>query len=327
MPTSLSDPSRRGFMAGAVALAGAGVTGPAAAAEPFFRPTGLPIGIQLYTLGPDAAKDLDATLAAVAAIGYRAVESAGFLGRKPAEFRAALDRAGLKCTSAHVQARAMGPDGGFDGDLERLAEGLATVGATHAVMPSPRIPDRLAGPPAAGEGLGDFYRRVTGALTLSDWQMNAAFLNEKGAALKKAGIKVGYHNHNFEFRPLPVKGGDETNGMAILLKETDPELVTFEIDVGWVSAAGIDPVALMQQHKGRFTMMHVKDMKASTRPNVELKMDPTEIGSGAIDWKRLLPASHAAGVRDFFVEQEPPFERPRIEAAKISHDFLAGVTA
>ncbi|MDZ4375515.1 MAG: sugar phosphate isomerase/epimerase [Phenylobacterium sp.] len=322
MRTSLFDPSRRGFLAGAAAVAGLGVTSSAAAAQPFFQRVGLPIGIQLYSLGPDAAKDLDATLAAVAAIGYRTVELAGFMGRKPADVRAALDRAGLKCGSAHVQARALGPDGGFDGDLAALAEGLAVVGATHAVMPSPRIPDRLAGRPAEGESMGAFYRRVTGALTLHDWQMNAAFLNEKGAVLKKSGIRIGYHNHNFEFRPL-----GQTTGMEILLKETDPDIVTFEIDVGWVSAAGGDPVALMQAHKDRFTMMHVKDLKAGTEPNFALSMQPTEVGSGRLDWKRLLPAAYAAGVRGFYVEQEPPFERPRIEAAKICHDYLAGVMA
>ncbi|ODT89631.1 sugar phosphate isomerase/epimerase [Phenylobacterium sp. SCN 70-31] len=327
MRTRLSDPSRRGFLAAGAALAGAAMTGPAAAAQPFFKRVGLPIGIQLYTLGPDAAKDLDGTLAAVAAMGYRNVELAGFLGRKPVEMRAALDRAGLKCASAHVQARALGPDGGFDGDLDKLAEGLAAVGAVNAVMPSPRIPDRLAGRPAEGESIGDFYRRVTGALTLHDWQMNAAFLNEKGAVLKKAGIRIGYHNHNFEFRPLSGNSGGETTGMEVLLKETDPDVVTFEIDVGWVAAAGLDPIALMQKHKGRFTMMHVKDLKAGTEPNFALSMQPTEIGSGKLDWKRLLPAAYAAGVRGFYVEQEPPFERPRIEAAKINHDFLAGVTA
>ncbi len=97
--------------------------------------------------------------------------------------------------------------------------------------------------------------------------------------------------------------------------------------MGWVAAAGRDPLELLNQHKGRFTMMHVKDIKASTKPNFNLMQDPTEIGSGVLDWKKLLPAAHAGGVRSFFVEQEPPFERPRIEAVKIDHDYLAGLVA
>lgn len=292
----------------------------AQAAQPFFKQAGLPIGIQLYTLGPDAAKDLDGTLRAVADIGYRTVELPGFLGKPPADLRAALDRAGLTCPSVHVQPR--GGDLSFSSDLGKLAAAMHAVGAKAAVAPICWFPDRFEMRPQAGEDMGGMLRRLVSQMTADDWKQNADFLNRKATALKAEGVKVGYHNHNFEFLPL-----GSTNGQEILLKETDPSLVTFEIDVGWVSAAGHDPIALMARHKGRFTMMHVKDIKPSTKPNFALQMDPTEVGSGAIDWKKLLPAARAAGVTGFFVEQEPPFARPRIEAAKMCHDFLAGVTA
>jgi sugar phosphate isomerase/epimerase len=304
-PISL-DLHRRGFLAAGLAAMTAG--GASAAAQPFFKRHGLPIGIQLYTLGPDAAKDLDGTLKAVAGIGYKSVELAGLLGRTGAQMKAALDAAGLVCTSAHVQGR-----GQLDGDLGKLAGDLTTIGVKTAVMPSPYIPDRLQ-----GKGL----REVLTQLTADDWKMNADFLNEKAGVLAKSGIKLGYHNHNFEFAPL-----GSTNGLEIMIQRTDPKLVTFELDVGWVAAAGVDPAAFFAKHKGRFTLMHVKDIKADTKPNFALQMDPTEIGSGKLPWKTLLPAAYAAGVRGFYVEQEPPFARPRIEAAKISHDYLAGVTA
>jgi len=304
-PISL-DLHRRGFLAAGLAAMTAG--GASAAAQPFFKRHGLPIGIQLYTLGPDAAKDLDGTLKAVAGIGYKSVELAGLLGRTGAQMKAALDAAGLICTSAHVQGR-----GQLDGDLGKLAGDLTTIGVKTAVMPSPYIPDRLQ-----GKGL----REVLTQLTADDWKMNADFLNEKAGVLAKSGIKLGYHNHNFEFAPL-----GSTNGLEIMIQRTDPKLVTFELDVGWVAAAGVDPAAFFAKHKGRFTLMHVKDIKADTKPNFALQMDPTEIGSGKLPWKTLLPAAYAAGVRGFYVEQEPPFARPRIEAAKISHDYLAGVTA
>lgn len=304
-PTSL-DLHRRGFLAAGLAAMTTG--GATAAAQPFFKRHGLPIGIQLYTLGPDAAKDLDGTLKAVAGIGYKSVELAGLLGRTGAQMKAALDAAGLVCTSAHVQGR-----GQLDGDLAKLAGDLTAIGVKTAVMPSPYIPDRLQ-----GKGL----REVLTQLTADDWKMNADFLNEKAVVLAKSGIKLGYHNHNFEFAPL-----GSTTGLEIMIQRTDPKLVTFELDVGWVAAAGVDPAAFFAKHKGRFTLMHVKDIKADTQPNFELKMDPTEIGSGKLPWKTLLPAAYAAGVRGFYVEQEPPFARPRIEAAKISHDYLAGVTA
>jgi sugar phosphate isomerase/epimerase len=311
---------RRGFLAGAASLAGLGMSGGAmAAAQPFFTRTKLPIGIQLYTLGPDAQKDLDGTLKAVAGIGYRKVELAGLLGRSPSEFRAALDRAGLACTSAHIQAK--GGPGTFDSDLSKLAADLNTLGVKTAIMPSLNIPSRF-GAPTAQEGIVGYLRRVAEGVTVDDWKMNADYLNEKGKALKSAGIQVGYHNHNFEFAPV-----GSTNGLEILLANTDPALVTFEVDIGWVAAAGVDPYAFLAKHKGRFSLMHVKDIKADTKPNYAFSMDPAEIGSGKLDWKRLLPAAYAAGVRGFYVEQEPPFTRPRLEAAKISYDYLASVQA
>lgn len=312
-----TDLCRRGFLT----ATGAALAGPAmGAAQPFFKRHGLPIGIQLYTVGADAAKDLDGTLKALSAIGYRSVESAGFLGRTPAQFRAALDAAGLACPSTHIQGR--GGANSFSGDLGKLGEALTTIGVKTAVMVVPYLPDRLDQRPASGEDVWDWLRRVMSQLTADDYKMNADFLNAKAAGLKAAGIKVGYHNHNFELAPV-----GSTTGLEILLKNTDPSLVTFEMDLGWVAAAGADPAALLNKHRGRFTMVHIKDLKATTKPNFALRMDPTEIGSGFVDWARILKTAYASGVRGFYVEQEAPFVLPRLEAAKVSHDYLASVVA
>jgi sugar phosphate isomerase/epimerase len=313
-----ADLSRRGFLATGAAALGAAYGGVASAAEkPFFQRHSVPVGIQLYSLGPDLAKELDAQLATVAKIGFRSVELAGYLGRTPAELRAAFDRVGLICPSAHVSPKsANGPS--FSGDLAKLADELKVIGVKSAIMPIQYIPDRF--------GSADL-RQVATQMTADDWKWNADFLNEKAAVLKKGGIVTGYHNHNFEFAPLRDAKGGETNGMEILLKGTDPSLVTFELDVGWVTAAGKDPHALLKDHPGRFTQMHVKDIKASTKANFELRQDPTEVGGGIIDWKKLLPAAYAAGIRGFYYEQEPPFAHARLESAKISFDYLAGVVA
>ncbi|MGR4862364.1 sugar phosphate isomerase/epimerase family protein [Caulobacter sp. LARHSG274] len=308
-----ADLSRRGLLAAGAAALGAAYGGVAGAAEkPFFQRRSLPVGIQLYTLGPDLQKDLDAQLATVAKIGFKSVELAGYLGRTPAELRAAFDRAGLVCPSAHIPPKAAsGPS--FSGDLAKLADELHVIGVKAAIMPILYIPDRLGGAD---------LRQAGPQMTADDWKWNADFLNEKAAVLKKAGIVSGYHNHNFEFTPL-----GNTTGMEILLKGTDPNLVTFEMDVGWVTAAGQDPFALLKTHPHRFTQMHVKDIKASTKPNFELRQDPTEVGAGMIPWPKLLPAAYAAGVRGFYVEQEPPFAHSRLDSAKISFDYLAKVTA
>jgi sugar phosphate isomerase/epimerase len=300
---------RRGFLAAGLAAMTAG--GASAAAQPFFKRHALPIGIQLYTLGPDAAKDLEGTLKAVAGIGYKTIELQGLLGRTGAEMRKIMDAAGLACPSIHVQGR-----GQLDGDLAKLADELKALGVKTAVMPVPVIPDRLT------QAAGGDWRKSLALLTADDWKMNADFLNEKAAVLAKSGIGLGYHNHNFEFAPL-----GSTNGLEILIQNTDPKLVTFELDVGWVAAAGLDPAAIFTRHKGRFSLMHMKDIKPGTATNYDLKMDPTEVGSGKLPWKTLLPTAYAAGVRGFYVEQEAPFARPRIEAAKISYDYLASLAA
>lgn len=310
---AVADLSRRGLLAAGAATFGAAFAGAAGAAEtPFFQRHKLPVGIQLYSLGPDLAKELDAQLATVAKIGFKSVELAGYLGRTPAELRAAFDKAGLIAPSAHIAPKgANGPS--FSGDLAKLADELHVIGVKSAIMPILYIPDRFTGAD---------LRQAGGQMTADDWKWNADFLNEKAAVLKKAGIVTGYHNHNFEFAPL----GD-TTGMEILLKGTDPSLVTFEMDVGWVTAAGHDPFAMLKAYPGRFTQMHVKDIKATTKTNFELRQDPTEVGGGMIDWKRLLPAAYAAGVRGFYYEQEPPFAHARLESAKISYDYLAKVVA
>lgn len=308
--------SRRGLLGAGAALLGATVAGSVGAASaPFFQSHKLPVGIQLYSLGPDLAKELDAQLATVAKIGFKSVELAGYLGRTPAELRAAFDKAGLVCPSAHISPKGAG---GFSGDLAKLADEMHVIGVKSVMMPIFYIPDRMGGADLRAAGT---------QMTADDWKWNADFLNEKAAVLKKAGIVSGYHNHNFEFAPLNDAKGGDTNGMEILLKGTDPNLVTFEMDAGWVTAAGHDPLAMLKAHPGRFTQMHVKDIKPTTKANFELKQDPTEVGSGMIDWKKLLPAAYAAGVRGFYYEQEPPFAHPRLESAKISYDYLAKVVA
>ena len=154
------------------------------------------------------------------------------------------------------------------------------------------------------------------------WKRTAALLNERGAALKPLGIDFGYHNHNLEFAPV---GG--TTGWDIITRETDPALVHFEVDIGWLAAAGLDPVAFLRRHSGRVRWLHIKDLKADSVANFGLSMHPTEIGSGKQDWAKILPAAHRAGVQHYYVEQEPPFAIPRMEAAARSYAFLAQLRA
>lgn len=305
--------NRRSVLAAAAVFAGAPVL--AAGGAPFFKRHKLPIGLQLYTLGNISAT-LDETLGRVAATGYRTVELAGYYGRTPAELRQALDRAGLRCTSSHVRLTP-------GQDYAKLAAEGRIIGFDRVIHPMFNFPPGASLRPGPGETIMDVIGRIGQSMRPDQWKSQAEFLNQAGAALKAEGLRVGYHNHNAEFSPGP----DGRTGYDILLKETDPALVTFEMDAGWVAAAGLDPVTLLRRYSGRFELMHVKDVKASTKPNFSLQQDPAEVGSGSMSWPSILPAAYAAGVRRFFVEQEAPFVRDRLESVAISFRYLNTLAA
>lgn len=315
--------SRRSFMATTAAVGCTAATAGFSAPERrrrFFAGHGLPIGLQLYTLGDAPEKDLDGTLQAVAKIGYRTVEGVGYMNHTAAEFRAALDRAGLSCPSTHVPLE---PDSGggpsLAGDVGPLAADMHRLGVKYVVVPIFAVPQRL-GRQLQGEDGAAFLGRVGREMTADDWRRLAAQLNEKGAALKREGLKLGYHNHNVELSRLGSK-----TALDLLLENTDPGLVWFEMDAGWVAAGGAEPITLLRAHPHRFRLMHIKDLKASTVPNAALRMDPANVGAGTLDWKAILPAAYDAGVRYYYVEQEPPFVEPRLRAARADYDYLARV--
>jgi sugar phosphate isomerase/epimerase len=301
---------------GGLRTAAAGETGTG-----WFARRHLPIGLQLYTVGDSARRDFDATLAKVAQIGYRAIELAGYHGQPLEVLRASSKRHGVKYTSIHVGATARPGEPGLDQDLPKLAADLHALGVTDVVMPMFQIPERF-GAPGASEGFVPYLQRVSQGLTRDDWQRTADLLNDRGAKLRALGLRFGYHNHNPELAPL----GD-TNGLELLLAATSAEDVTFEMDVGWVSAGGGDPLALLARHPRRFQLMHVKDIYATTKTNYALQQDPAEVGAGRLDWPRLLPAAFAAGVRKFYVEQEAPFKTDRFTAIGKSFRYLTAFDA
>jgi sugar phosphate isomerase/epimerase len=276
------------------------------------------LGLQLYTMGDDVATDLPGSLQAVAAIGYREVELPSFYGRPAKELRAALDAARLGCPSVHVPAFPFSPGMmSLADDPAKLAAEVHALGARYVVMPLFLLPESALHAPKPGE---DFLATLTAAataMTTGEWKRTAAFLNEKGRALKKLGLRLAYHNHNPEFLTLP----DGTNGFELLVKHTDPDLVAFELDVGWVAAGGADPVTVLSSHPGRIQLLHLKDLK-TTPAHIPFKMNPSDVGAGIIDWPQLLRAARTAEVDQYFVEQEPPFERPRIESARIAFQYL-----
>lgn len=255
-------------------------------------PYGKPIGLQLYTLRDDLAKDVPGTIKKLAAIGYKEVEVYDFYGRTAKEFGQILKDNGLATPSGHYMTRHI------KADWQKHIDDAKELGMKHMVNAILEPPERQA---------LDDYKGLVGLFTKAAEQT------------RKAGIQFCYHNHNFEFK----KYGD-TTAFDFLLKELDPKLVNFEMDCFWVTHAGQDPVDYFKKHPGRFPLLHIKDLTAGHPAATELddrKGLFSEVGHGTIDWKRIFAAAPQGGMKHFYVEQDY-CERPPLESIKMSYEYL-----
>src|SRR5260370_12702215 len=246
---------------------------------------GIPVGIQLYMVNADLTKDPAGTLKKLAEIGYSEVETAGFGKLSAAQFRDLLRDAGLRAPSAHL---------GFGTeDTGKLLDDAKTLGVEYVV--SSMLPPKDEGMPACFMSLN--------RLSADDFRHIAANANEIGQKAKAIGLKYAYHNHNFEFRDM----GDGKTGYDILLDETDPSVVKFETDCGWMKVGGKDPIEYLKRHGNRIAMLHAKDFKNITKPVTALfspdRPIPTELGRGSVDLKPIVDAGLKAGVKHIFVVQ------------------------
>ena len=268
----------------------------------------IPPGLQLWTVKDEIAKDFAGTLKALSAIGYKRVESAGWVNRTPAEFAAGVRDAGLECTSCHFGMRDLMTDADADKHIAETKE----VGAAYIVASSPNMTRPIPAGMPWGQG-------VAAAMTLADWQANAERMNVVGAKAKAAGLKFGYHNHAAEFLMY-----DGKLAWGELLRITDPELVVFELDLGWVAAAGVDPVDGLKLGGKRVHLLHVKDLKTSVRVPNTLAEDETTtpIGKGTLNWPAIFAQANHASIHSWFVEQEAPFVQPPLDALAESMAYL-----
>jgi sugar phosphate isomerase/epimerase len=291
--------SRRQFLLssglGVVALASSGLP-PLARTTPLDKRP----GIQLYTINEAMRADPTGSLKRLRQIGFVEVESAGFGSLSAKQFRGLLDSAGVSCPSAHLQ---------FDTDnLGPAFEDAHALGATYAVSSIMR--SLVLGPKAPKEAL------KTG-MSLDEAKLTADLANRIGEAAQRAGLQFAYHNHNFEF--ANQAGG--AIGYDLLLKRTDPKLVKFEIDCGWMIFAGHDPIEYFRKYPQRFPMIHVKDFLARAYGDTEMR--GAELGHGAVDYKPIFAAAAEAGLQHYFVEQEGPFARMSpVDAAQADYDYL-----
>jgi sugar phosphate isomerase/epimerase len=285
------------------------------------NPLNLPIGLQLYTVGAEMDKDPAGTLKAVAAAGYKQVELSP-LSKTPAkELKKMVDEAGLKNPSGHY----MLPD--LLSKLPEMIELAHLFGQEYMIVTVPWVadPSRFTPDPQGGEFA--LFLAVIKGLTLDDWKWNAEQFNKVGEQVKKAGLQLGYHNHNFEWKKFEnVTAYDE------FLRLTDAGLVKFELDCGWATVAGQDPAAYLKKYPGRYRLLHVKDFKKGFTPRTTLAEKDagapvaTELGRGVIDYARVFAAAKQGEIRGLFVEQEPPFtEMPALDAIKVNFEYVKGL--
>jgi sugar phosphate isomerase/epimerase len=236
------------------------------------------ISLQLYTVREETARDMPATLRRISEIGYLAVEFAGFGDLCAEDLRNVLDDLGLRTSGAHV------PFDSWETNPESVITDMRTLDCAHAILP--------VAPP---EQRGDESAVATLAGNLNRW----------GELCRQKDVTFSYHNHDFEFAPL---GG--TTMWEVLVRETDPELVYFELDLYWVRYGGADPEPLLSDLGDRIPLVHLKDM-ASDEQRSDLP-----VGEGTMPWKGLLRAADAARVQWYVAEQDNP--RDALEDVRIS---------
>ncbi|MFD1955238.1 sugar phosphate isomerase/epimerase family protein [Paenibacillus thailandensis] len=244
------------------------------------------VGIQLYTLRDQTEKDFLGTIRKAAEMGYEAVEFAGYYDTPASELKALLDELKLHAPSAHVGLKFNEPDR-WSEDLAQQIDYAKQIGLQYIIVPWAPLPDDPAE---------------------EDVARLAAMLEQAGKQVTAAGLKFGYHNHDFEFKLV--------NGKPVidrLLELVPAEYLIAEFDLGWVHAAGCKPAEYVRRYAGRVPLAHFKDFGEGTRD--------TELGRGTVDLKSVLRIAEECGIQYFIVEQEE-FESSSLESAKLCLDFF-----
>jgi len=253
-------------------------------------------GLALYTVRNDMGVDAKATLKTVAEIGYQNVEAAGYKDGKyydmtPEDFNAYLKELNLTPVSTHQSAITL------DNADVMFADAKA-AGFEYFVVPIPPM------------GMFKYYQETQSMGMEGGAENLANILTTLGKKCHEAGMKLLYHNHDFEFK----KDKDGVVVIDYLLENTDPKYVNFQMDLYWVTKAGADPVAYFKKYPNRFKLWHVKDMDDQGRF--------APVGNGTIDFAKILENKELSGMQYYFVEQDRTFDMKPLEAIQISHDGI-----
>jgi sugar phosphate isomerase/epimerase len=293
--------SRRSFLvsAGAGMAAGA-MMGRAAFASHHER---IAIGIQLWTVRSETEKDLEGTLEKLYAAGFREIEFAGYYGRTAADLGKLMKGMGFSLVSTHWGAGDIAKNGA------QIIADAKTLGLQYIVCSSPGVS-------AEREKLP--WEERMNSVDLGDWKWNANLFDEFGKQVADAGMTFAYHNHSAEFRKF-----DGKTAFDHLYEMTDPKYTKIELDVGWATVAGADPIAILEKYQGRVVALHVKDVGKRVGGGAPPYV---AIGEGITDWKKVIGKAKTVGAKHYFYEQDESLTRPILESAKISADYLSKLT-
>lgn len=239
------------------------------------------IGLQLYTVRTELSKDTAATVKAVANAGYKQAELGGFPSQTAAQLQVAKE-IGLAVNSSHFEWDSLvNPADKSYSAFRKIVDQAHAAGLKHLVVP---------------------YLVEKNRTSLDDYKQVADHLNHGAEITKAAGIRLSYHNHAFEFKPL---AGGKT-GFDVFMAEFGPDTY-FELDVFWVKVGAHEPVELLKKLAGRVAQVHLKDLKPGLKlPEFGKLPDDAfqELGDGILAWEPILEAAKAAGVEHCHVEQD-----------------------
>ena len=245
-------------------------------------------GIQLWSVRDDLGKDPKGVLSKLASYGYKQIESfegskGMFWGMTNKEFKAEMDKLGMRIIASHCD---------IGKDFEKKAGEAAAIGMKYLILP-------YEGPNKS----------------IDDYKKIAEDLNKKGETAKTNGIRVAFHNHDFSFTPINGQYPQD-----VLMQNTDPKLVDFEMDMYWVVTAGQDIETWLKKYKSRIRLCHVKDREKNAAPKEGNAS--CDLGKGSIDYPKILKTAKKMGVQYFIVEQEKWTGTTPLQAAATDASYM-----
>lgn len=271
-----------------------------------FNQTQKPFGVQLWTINKELHENFEYSIKQIAKLGFNYIETAGFIGKSPKEFRKIIEDYGMQIKACHWSMGEL-----LTNQMQRIEDSLE-VGAEYLICSSPKPLQKLA--PDL-----DWVVAMNKIMDLEAYLKATEGLVKISDGMDKSNLKLAYHNHNFEFIKHDYNG-EKLSGMDLFTKALSPEKLRLELDIGWVVAGGFDPLITMETLRDRIDLTHLKDMAPNI--NAPLGFYSTEIGNGIINWQEILSKANEIKVKYNMLEQESPYTSPIFKSLETSLAYL-----